>query len=639
MCGIAGFAGEFSPHLLGEMNKCLAHRGPDDSGEYFDPDARIGLAHRRLSIIDVSARGHQPMWDASNTVCIVFNGEIFNFRELRGRLEADGHEFRSSTDTEVILNLYLKYGEGALDRLNGMFAFALWDTRAGSLLVARDGVGVKPLYYSETPDGLIFASELKALLRCRSVERRLDYRAIHDYMTYLWCPAPRTMLEDVKKLEPGTAMRILQGRVVSRWSFYRLPFDQAICPMPVADASRLVREQVQSAVDRQMMSDVPIGALLSGGLDSSSVVACAARSLGGRSLDCFTIGFKDKSFQLEGSVDDLPYAKHAAGHLGVKLHTLHVGPEMAEEIQRMIYFLDEPQADFAAVNTFFICRLAREHGIKVLLSGTGGDDVFSGYRRHRALLLERYWRWLPMFARKGLKQLSSWLPSSSTVPRRIAKAFSYSHLDADARLASYFHWMEPAILESLYTGTLLEQVRDYPFSAPLMRSLRDMPAGIEDLSRMLHLERKHFLPDHNLNYVDKMSMATGVEVRVPLLDPALIRLAARLPTAYKYRGGTGKWIFKKAMDPLLPRDVIYRPKSGFGVPIRHWMRNEWRPMVEDVLSEASLNRRGIFDHTAVRRLMALDRSGVVDASYTLLSTICIELWCRIFMDTRIPEKP
>ena len=639
MCGIAGFVGDFPPELLGEMNKCLAHRGPDDSGQLYDPDARLGLTHRRLSIIDLSARGHQPMWDATETVCIVFNGEIFNFHELRQRLEADGYVFRSNSDTEAILNLYLKYGDGVLSRLNGMFAFALWDTRDDSLLIARDGVGVKPLYYSQTPDGLIFASELKALLHCRSVERRLDHRAIHHYMTYLWCPAPRTMLESVKKLEPGSAMRVQGGRVVSRWSFYDLPYDQAIVPMPVEEAAQLVREQVQEAVDRQMMSDVPVGALLSGGLDSSSVVACATRSHGEQALDCFTIGFKDESFKAEGSAEDLPYAQRVAKHLGVDLHTIYVGPEMAEELQRMIYYLDEPQADFAAINTFFICRLAREHGIKVLLSGAGGDDIFSGYRRHHALELERRWSWMPLLARKGLKQLSSRLNSSSANTRRIAKAFSYADLDGDARLASYFHWIEPSVLAPLYSQAMRDQVDGHPFSAPLMRSLQAVPDDVHELNRMLYLDCKHFLADHNLNYFDKMSMATGVEVRVPLLDPDLISLAARLPVAYKHRGGEGKWIFKAAMEPLLPRDVIYRPKSGFGVPLRHWLRNELRPMVEDTLSQQSIDSRGLFDHRAVQRLLELDRTGAVDAAYTLLSMVCIELWCRMFMDVQVPTNP
>ena len=639
MCGIAGFVGAFPPDLLGQMNKSLSHRGPDDSGTWYDPDARVGLTHRRLSIIDLSPRGHQPMWDATETVVIVFNGEIFNHRELRQRLQADGFRFRSDSDTEVILNLYLKYGEGVLSRLNGMFAFALWDSRNDSLLVARDGMGVKPLYYAETDAGVIFASELKALLRSPAVERRLDHRAIHHYMTYLWCPAPRTMLESVKKLEPGAAMRIENGRIVRRWSFYELPFNQATVPMPVDEAATLVREQVQLAVDRQMMSDVPVGALLSGGLDSSSVVACAVRGDAGRDLKCFTIGFKDKAFKQESSAEDLPYAQRVAEHLGVDLRTIYVGPEMAEELQRMIYFLDEPQADFAAINTFFICRLAREHGIKVLLSGAGGDDIFTGYRRHQALELQWRWSWLPRVARRSLKQLSSRLPASSASTRRIAKAFSYADLDGDQRLASYFHWIEPHVLDSLYSPQMRERVADLPFSEPLMHSLANVPEDVHELNRMLYLDCKHFLADHNLNYFDKMSMATGVEVRVPLLDPDLVSLAARLPVAYKHRHGQGKWIFKAAMEPLLPREVIYRTKAGFGVPLRHWLRNELRPMVEDTLSADSLARRGLFDYGAVQELLMRDRTGSVDAAYTILSLVCIELWCRMFLDVSTPSTP
>ncbi len=639
MCGIAGFVGDFAPELLGEMNKSLAHRGPDDSGTHFDPAGRLGLTHRRLSIIDLSPRGHQPMWDATGTVVIVFNGEIFNYHEQRRRLEADGHAFKSDADTEVILNLYLKYGEGVLSRLNGMFAFALWDTRDDSLLLARDGIGVKPLYYAETPEGLIFASELKALLHCRSIERRLDHRAIHDYMTYLWCPAPRTMLESVKKLEPGTAMRVEGGRVARRWTFYELPYDQAIVPMPAEEAAELVRDRVQQAVDRQMMSDVPVGALLSGGLDSSSVVACATRGGGGRDIDCFTIGFKDEQFVQEGSAEDLPYAKRVAEHLGVDLHTIYVGPEMAEELQRMIYFLDEPQADFAAINTFFICRLAREHGIKVLLSGAGGDDIFTGYRRHRAMDVEWRWGWLPVFVRRRLKELATRLPPKYASTRRIAKAFSYADRDGDERLASYFHWLEPHILDSLYSDEMRARVAGRDFSAPLLRSLSNVPKDVHELNRMLYVDCKHFLADHNLNYFDKMSMATGVEVRVPLLDPDLISLAASLPVAYKQRRGEGKWIFKLAMESVLPREVIYRPKSGFGVPLRSWLRSELRPMVEDTLSDASVARRGLFDRDGVQRLLAMDRAGSIDAAYTILSMMCIELWCRMFIDVSVPTSP
>ena len=639
MCGIAGYVGRFDAELLGRMNESLAHRGPDDSGTLTLDDKNLGLTHRRLSIIDLSPRGHQPMWDSTNSVVIVFNGEIFNYREWRDVLEEEGFSFRSDSDTEIILNLYLKYGEGVLGRLNGIFAFALWDTRDDSLLVARDGVGVKPLYYADTDRGFLFSSELKALLQSDHLDRSLDLNAIHHYMTYLWCPAPMTMLKSVKKLEPGHAMIIRDGEVARHWSFYDLPFDQAIVPMPREEAKRQVRSAVQTAVDRQMVSDVPVGALLSGGLDSSSVVACARHSNPDQALDCFTIGFKDAAFQQEGNIEDLPFAKKVANHLGVELRTIYVGPEMADELARMIYYLDEPQADFAAINTYFICKLAREHGIKVLLSGAGGDDIFSGYRRHQALQLERLWSWMPRIARRGLRGAANWLPSNLALTRRVAKAVAYADRDGDERLASYFHWAEPALLDGLYTEEMREAVHGQGFSVPLMESLQRIPEDIEELNRMLYLEGKHFLADHNLNYFDKMSMATGVEVRVPLLDPDLVALAGRLPIQYKHHRGEGKWILKAAMEDLLPNEVIYRPKSGFGVPLRHWLRNELHELLEDTLSEASLKRRGLFEPAAVQRLLEQDRAGMIDAAYTLLSLVCIELWCRMFLDTSVPARP
>ena len=433
MCGIAGFVGDYPESLLSAMNASLVHRGPDDYGELFDPEKRLGLAHRRLSIIDLSPRGRQPMWDQTGQVAIVFNGEIFNYREQRARLEAAGHGFKSDSDTEVILNLYLRYGEGVFSKLNGMYAFAIWDSRDESLLVARDGVGVKPLYYSESSQGFLFASELKALLQSPDVSRELDHQAIHSYLTYLWCPAPRTMLKSIKKLEPGFALRVKAGRVVKRWCFYDLPFDQAIVPMSEEEAIEEVRSTVQQAVERQMVADVPIGALLSGGLDSSSVVAFARRASSQQKFKCFTIGFKDQSFANEGWAEDLPYAKMVSEHLGVDLETIYVGPEMASEVESMVYHLDEPQADFAPINTYFICKLARDHGIKVLLSGAGGDDIFSGYRRHYALNMEQSWSWMPLFIRRNLRRAARRIPSNSVRMRRLAKAFSYADLDGDSR--------------------------------------------------------------------------------------------------------------------------------------------------------------------------------------------------------------
>ncbi len=632
MCGIAGFSGEFSKDLLEKMSRRISHRGPDDNGDYFLRDKGIGLAHRRLSIIDLSPLGHQPMWDRTNTVAIVFNGEIYNFRELRADLVASGFQFNSQSDTEVLLNLYLRDGEMMFSRLNGIFAFAIWDTRDDSLLLARDGLGVKPLYCAQTPKGFLFASELKALLEEPSIDRSLNDQAAHYHLIYLWCPAPHTMLNGVRKLEPGHAMVVKDGRTKRIWRFYDLPYDQPMKPLAEDTAISMVRGALREAVTRQMVADVPVGAFLSGGLDSSAIAVFAKDIVPDRKLQCFTIGFKDKSGDVEGITEDLPYAQRVAKHLGVDLHTIYVGPEMAQRLEEMIYHLDEPQADPAPLNALFICQLAREHGLKVILSGAGGDDIFTGYRRHYALAQEKFWEWMPGWARQGLSKAVCLLPQSNTLGRRFNKAFRYAGLNGDERLASYFYWSSPEALGSLYGPRLRDSASSASYSAPLLSSLENLAADTPKLNRMLYLEGKHFLADHNLNYTDKMSMAAGVEARVPLLDPDLVRLAARLPLQYKQRGKVGKWIFKKAMEPYLPKEVIYRPKSGFGVPLRHWLRHELRPVVEDVLSRHSIEARGLFDATGVQEFINKDRNGQLDGTYTIFSMVCMELWCRIFLD-------
>jgi asparagine synthase (glutamine-hydrolysing) len=636
MCGIAGFSGDFDAALLSRMNGAMAHRGPDDAGIHFDPGNRLGLAHRRLSIIDLSARGHQPMWDATGRVAITFNGEIYNYRELRRELVEDGYPFRSHSDTEVLLNLYLRDGPKMLSRLNGIFAFAIWDTRSRELLVARDHLGVKPLYWAETPRGVLFASEIKALLQEPSLDRTLDPRAVRHHLLYLWCPSPQTMLASVAKLEPGHALRLRDGRVVEHFQFYELPFDQEIVDWPVDDAIVQVRKYLTRAVERQLVSDVPVGAFLSGGLDSSSVVAMARRALESERLQCFTIGFRDASARAEGMAADLPHAQRVAKHLDVDLHTIWVGPEMVEELPRMLFHLDEPQADPAPINALFISRLAREHGIKVLLSGAGGDDIFTGYRRHYALMQEPFWSWLPGSARRGLRGLGSRIRPTSELSRRIGKAFRYADLEGDRRIAAYFHWIPPERLAAVFGPRLRDDPR-VEEDDPVLRALAALPASVPRLNRMLFLEEKFFLTDHNLNYVDKVSMANGVEVRVPLLDPELVALAARLPLGMKQHGRLGKWVLRRAMEPYLPRDVIYRTKTGFGAPLRHWLRNELAPVVDDMLAPATLERRGLFDPVGVRDLVHLDRERRLDATYTIFAMICVEMWCRMFVDRPTPS--
>ncbi len=636
MCGIAGFSGSYDQALLERMSAALAHRGPDDSGLLIDEKNAIGLAHRRLSIIDVSSRGHQPMWDSTRTVAIVYNGEIYNFAELRRQLIEDGYAFRSQSDTEVILNLYLRDGEKMLESLNGIYAFALWDTRTDSLLVARDGLGVKPLYYAETRLGMVFASELKALLQDPTIDRSIDPRSIRDHVIYLWCPSPRTMLRSVKKLLPGHAMLVRHGKIVRNWKFYDLPYDQELVDWPANDAVVQVRKYLTRAVERQLVADVPVGAFLSGGLDSSSIVALAQRKLAEKRFQCFTIGFKGKEARDEGMERDLYYARRVSDHLGVDLSTVWVGSEMVDELPGMIFHLDEPQADPAPINALFISRLAREHGIKVLLSGAGGDDIFTGYRRHYAHQLERYWTWLPLSARKKLRRLSERITPTSQLSRRFSKAFRYADLSGDERIDSYFHWISPAVIAPVFSAAIRAELEEE--ESNLVRdALASLPDSVPSLNRMLYLEGRFFLADHNLNYVDKVSMAAGVEVRVPLLDPELVSLAARLPLRFKQRGRIGKWVLREAMKPYLPKDVLYRKKAGFGAPLRHWLREDLRPLVEDVLSERSLRDRGIFDPAGVRGLVTLNNERKLDATYPIFGMICIELWCRMFIDRPAPE--
>ncbi len=638
MCGIVGFSGDYAPGSLEPALNAIAHRGPDDSGVFVDAAAGIGLGHVRLSILDLSPAGHQPMVAADGSVVIVFNGEIYNFRELRAQLEARGQVFRSHSDTEVLLALYRERGEAMLGLLNGIYAFAIYDRADQSLFLACDAMGVKPLYFHEGKRGFVFASELKALLVCGDIQASLDVVALSRYLGFLWSPGGATPLQGVHRLGPGEALWVKARRIVRRWQWAESTWTrQGIGPghaanghtaMGAVEAIRQVREGVRTAVHRQMVADVPVGAFLSGGLDSSAVVAMAREV--SPNIDCFTID--TGTIRDAGVTDDLPYARLVARHLGVKLHEIQVdSASMAADLERMVFQLDEPLADPAPLNVLYISQLARSHGMKVLLSGAGGDDLFTGYRRHRALLLERYWAWLPLAMRAGLRTMSSHLGQRGALGRRITKAFAHANSSADQRLASYFLWADPAQVQGLFAPEHRAALAGEAMTAPLAGYLESLPPGLAPMQRMLALEQRFFLADHNLLYTDKMSMAAGIEVRVPFLDNDLVRLANALPPGIKQRGSEGKWVLKQAMEPYLPHEVIYRPKTGFGAPLRHWLRHELRELVDDTLSADTLRRRGLFDPQAVAALVAADRAGRVDAAYTILGLVCIEIWCRRFL--------
>jgi asparagine synthase (glutamine-hydrolysing) len=630
MCGLAGYSGRFTEASLRQAGERIAPRGPDDAGTYRN-DRGIGLTFRRLAIIDLSPLGAQPMASPDGRVVIVFNGEIYNYRELRDELVLRGVSFRGHSDTEVLLQLYLAEGEGMLSRLNGIFAFAIWDDRDGSLLVARDALGVKPLYYAAVDRGVAFASEIKGLLPMVPEVRELDPVALHRYLTFLWCPGEGTPLKGVRKLLPGEALRIREGKIERRWSWYRLPVTRPTPVVPLAEREAVTGtvDHLRRAVQRQLVADVPVGSFLSGGLDSSAIVAFAREQV--PDIECFTIEATGE--QDSGVTDDLPYARRVAKHLGVRLEVITVDADgMADDLERMIWQLDEPLADPAPLNVLYISQLARQRGVKVLLSGAGGDDLFSGYRRHLAVQYERYWSWLPQGVRAGVERLTGGLDQRRGTARRLGKLFNGAGLDDDARLVNYFHWIRDAELQPLYTPAFRASAAAEPVDLPMRALLGTVAPGTGPLERMLALEQRFFLADHNLTYTDKMSMAAGVEARVPFLDLELVDFAARIPEGMKQRGRVGKWVLKEAMAPFLPADIIHRPKTGFGAPLRRWMQGGLRPLMADLLSAQSLAARGLFEPAAVERLAQRNARGEVDAAYTLLSLMSIEIWCRKFLD-------
>jgi asparagine synthase (glutamine-hydrolysing) len=658
MCGIAGFQGDFPPQLLERMNACISHRGPDGAGQSFFPAqgnrVATGLAHRRLAIIDLSVDANQPLvprcdrcGDPHGTsLSLIYNGELYNYRPLRDELIGKGHDFRTSSDTEVLLHLYAEEGPAMLARLNGIFALAIRDDREtgrpdgiarGDVLVARDHLGVKPLYFAATAEGVLFASELKALLQHDGVKRELNPVALHQYLAYLWTPGPQTMLLGVEKLEPGSAFILHEGAIGRRWSYYQLPFGKPRFDVSEAEMAEGLRQCLEQAVDRQLIADVPVGAFLSGGLDSSAVVAMMKKLHPDQRPVCYGIGFEGDG-SIDGSPADMPYARSVARHLGVDLREIVVKPDIIENLERMLYFLDEPQADPAPINVLLIAEQARTDGMKVLLSGAGGDDIFSGYRRHQAVRVDNLWGRLPAVARRAISAPAQraaagrWRGARSGIARRMVKLLQHSDLTGDARTVSHFWWSGEDMRRGLYSPSFSEQVSGEETASPLLESLARIEGERDSLNRMLYLECRHFLPDHNLNYTDKMGMAAGVEIRVPLLDIELVEFAARIPPSAKQKGRVGKAIFKKAMEPYLPREVIYRAKTGFGAPLRSWLNGALRDRVDDTLSKDSLERRGLFSPAAVQRLIALDRAGRVDGAYTIFALVCLELWCRLFLD-------
>jgi asparagine synthase (glutamine-hydrolysing) len=634
MCGICGFVGRADEGLIQAMTDILSHRGPDGEGvrsfASHDDRPEASLGHRRLSILDPTPRGAQPMSYADGRYWITYNGEIYNYRELRRELSAQGLPFESDCDTEVVLAMYARYGEEMLTRLNGIFAFAIWDSQTHELFMARDRMGVKPLYYLEDAGSLYFASEVKALL-CAQPETRIRHDAVADYLTFLWVPDPDTMFDGIYKLPPGHCARQARGRLSVR-PYWDLTFGPEITSE--RDCIESVREAVGAAVRRQMVSDVPLGSFLSGGVDSSAVVGNMAAT--GERVTTYTVGFSAEDLKHEIVPDDVRYSRLMAERFAVDYNERILEAEVVDLLPKLVWHMDEPVADPAAITNYLICAAARER-LTVVLSGVGGDEVFAGYPRYLAARLGAAADVMPPRVRTALRstldgRLTLGKPGRFRGPRRnLMKFMRGLDLPPLERYLVYSSYFTRPELDALLAPDLAHSLNDHD---PFRHHRRYFDRVKEEhwLNQLLYVDAKTFLPCLNLTYTDKMSMAASTEVRVPLLDDEVVGVAAKVPPALKLRGVTRKWVFKKSMEGTLPRDVIWRKKAGFGAPVRSWLVGDLKPMVGDLLSPDTVAARGLFEPEEVQRLIQANEAGTEDNALRLWALLNLELWQREFVD-------
>jgi asparagine synthase (glutamine-hydrolysing) len=622
MCGICGIF-EFHRRdiipeaLVHRMNDTMIHRGPDDEGIYVGEG--IGLGFRRLSIIDLSG-GHQPISNEDGRIWVMLNGEIYNYAELRQDLLNRGHQFRTRSDTESIVHLYEEYGEDCFRRLRGMFAIALWDSRERKLVLARDRVGKKPLFYSADEKGILFGSELKALLAANGLSRSIDNEALADYFSFGYVPAPKTIYRAVRKLLPGHYL-VASKKGLREVCYWELSFGN-VENRSEEEWGELLRHQICEATRVRLMSDVPLGAFLSGGVDSSSVVAMMSHLMK-RPVTTCSIGFEDKEYNEAG------YARQVAEQFKSEHHEEIVRPSALEILDKLVWHYDEPFADSSAIPTYYVSKVARNY-VTVALGGDGGDESFAGYRRYMHDYFEnRFRQYVPAPLRSGVfGPLGNWYPALAWAPRMFRAKATFQSLSRTP-LEGYFNsvsYFRPAEKQRLFTSDFRNSLNGYD-SIEVLRHYYDR-AGTEDLlSRIQYVDIKTYLTDDILAKVDRASMAVSLEVRAPLLDHHLLELAAQIPSSLKLRGRTGKYIFKKAMASQLPEGILNRPKMGFAIPLDRWFRNELRDLTYDALFNTS---DGILDPTFLKTIWNQHQKGHYDRSQHLWSVLMFRKWKTAF---------
>ena len=624
MCGIAGAVETADPErleraLLERMEGLLAHRGPDDHDVCLI-GRTVGLAHRRLSIIDLSPGGHQPMSLEDAGLTIVFNGEIYNFIELRAELEASGVRFRTRSDTEVLLRAYEAWDVGVLARLNGMFAFALWDAPRKRLFAARDRLGKKPFYYHEAPGRLVFASEMKGILAYPGMERTVDPVALDEFTTHGTISAPRTILREIRKLPPASYLLHENGdtRVQSYWDVVFHPVDDGASEVERVDR---LESLFEAAVRRRLISDVPLGAFLSGGIDSSAVVGMMAR-LSDRPVKTFTIGFEEEGYS------EAAGARLVARHFGTDHHEFQVKPAAIEILPDLVWHFDEPFGDSSAVPTYYVSQMARRH-VTVALAGDGGDELFAGYTRYgKALALPRYDRIPEPFRRGVLAPLAHALPLATPGRNRLYTIGHHRSLTPGYGLGFY-----PYIRERLQSRAFREAVRAEGGGGPVLPARDETRLRSMDvLSRLQYIDTKWYLPEDILTKVDRMSMAHSLEVRAPLRDYTLVEYAASLPPSLKLKGSESKYLFRKMAARYLPPQVFTKVKQGFAIPEGAWFQRELREHARSVLLDPRSESRGYFNPRVVRQVLDYHAAGQRDYGTWIWCLLVLEQWHRTYID-------
>jgi len=621
------------------MLDAIEHRGRDDQGVWVsdpidDSARRACLGHRRLAIIDPTPAGHEPMFSPDGRYVLTFNGEIYNYRELREQLRPLGHQFKTDCDAEVLLAAIAEWGSEAISRLNGMFAFAVWDNRERTLKLVRDHVGIKPLYYANTPDAFVFGSEIKAILASKAIAPRLNPEALHQFLTFLWAPDPNTLFDGIKTVPPGHYLQFHNGEVkVTQW--WDASFEQIDDHKSDGWWQERVLETLDRVVKMEMVADVPLGAFLSGGIDSSGIVAMMDRHSNGQKISTYTAGIKSEDLRYDIIPDDVQWARRVNDQLQTDYHEIVLQPSVAELLPKLVHHMEEPPIDMA-IPSYLISRAARET-LTVMLSGMGGDEVFAGYPRQMAMKLAAAFDPVPNMLRRPLMKtvaglLPGGLPGRFTAPLRNAKKFARSAaLDFEDRYLGYGTYFTNELKYQLYSDEWRSLTSGCdPYEAHRRYFARVRHAA--PLNRLLYVDLKTFLPCLNLITTDKTSMAVNLEVRVPFLNREMIEMAARMPPRLKLRGLTRKYVLKRALQKVLPKEVVWRKKAGFGAPIRSWLRGPLRPLVNDLLSEESVKRRGLFRAAEVKRVIDANFSGREDYNLQVFQLLGLELWCQTFLD-------